>query len=153
VRVLSKLDPKARRFASALVRAYPRFSRNLRSRDEGGFETYVAAPRGSSARALVCMSTPEGDVWVRFGLRNAFYCVDREEEMVEVAGNLLDGTVNFVVLSKARKWSGTTLVKRNNRPRIEADEAARIVSWSGKADSRIRVARARSAPRSRRTRH
>lgn len=140
---LARLNPTARRFARALVRAFPKFGRTLRVLADGHFEAHVPAPKGSSAGALVCLTAGDGDIWVRFALPRAFYGVDDEKELVRVVGALLRDEARFVLLSKDRSWSGTTLVGRDKQPSTEPGESARIVSWSGKFDARVRPSRAR----------
>jgi hypothetical protein len=139
---LARPNPTARRFARALVRAFPKFGRTLHTLAEGHFEAHVPAPKGSSAGALECLSAGDGDIWVRFALPRAFYAVDDEKELVHVVGALLRDEARFV-LSKNRSWSGNTLVGRDAQPSTERRESARIVSWSGKFDARVRPSRAR----------
>src|SRR5918996_4888219 len=137
-----KLNPTARRFSNALLGRFPRFRRTLRVLPGGDFEAVVVAPRSSKAGALIC-SSRGSEVWVRFALPRAFYPIDTPRELVTVVKALLNDDALFVLLTKRRKWSGTTLVKRGVRPVQDIGESARIVSWSGKRDRRVR-ARAKS---------
>ena len=75
-------------------RASPTFVRHRRS--DGEFEASVRAPRGSKARALV-VSTWRGDLWVRFGLPNAFYGVESRSELAFVVRALVSERALFVV--------------------------------------------------------
>jgi hypothetical protein len=92
----------------------------------------------------VCQARGD-DVWVRLGPPHAFYSVDSTREMIKVIDALLGDDVHFVVLSRQRQWSGTTLVPRGARPAQRVGESARIISWTGKFDRRLRAPR-RSRP-------
>lgn len=133
-----KLSPTARRFSKALLDRFPQFRRTLRVLPGGDFEAAIAAPRSSKAGALVCASRGS-DVWVRFAPPRAFYSIDTPSELVTIVEALLNDDVLFVLLSKQRKWSGTTLVARTGRPVQDVGESARIISWSGKRDRRVRA--------------
>jgi uncharacterized protein YbbC (DUF1343 family) len=102
----------------------------------GDFEAVIAAPRRSRASVLLCMSQGD-DIWIRFGSKQAFYSVDTPRELVSIVRALLSDEVHFAVLSRDRKWSGTTLVRRGSLPAQGVGESARIISWSGKFDRRI----------------
>ena len=132
------MTPTARRFSQALVGRFPRFSRGLRVLPDGDFEAFVRAPRASNAGALICMSRGT-NVWVRLNPPNTFYSIDTPRELLTVVEGLLTDNVLFVVLFTKRKWSGTTLVTRGERPAQEAGESARLISWSGKHDRRLRA--------------
>ncbi len=68
------------------------------------------------------------------------YCVDGKAELLRIVRELQSDDVLFAVLRKARKWTGTALVKRGEAPPLVAGEVARIVSWSGRYDRTIRRA-------------
>jgi transposase len=89
---------------------------------------------------LVCQARGD-DVWVRLGPSRACYSVDSPRELVNVIAALMRDDAHFVLLSKQRKWSGTTLVPRGARPAQRVGESARIISWSGKFDRRLRAPR------------
>lgn len=152
--VYPELNPTARRFARALVRSFPKFARSLRALPGGHFEAHVLAPERSRAGALVCLSSGTGDVWVRFAPRNAFYPVsDDARELVRIVRGLLTDELQFVLLSRRRRWSGTTLVRRGTRPVVPPGESARVLSWSGRLDSRVRATRPLEAKASRTAAH
>jgi hypothetical protein len=139
----SEMNPKARRFAKALIRCDRRFAKHMQVLPRGHFEAHIRAPRASHAGALVCFSARRGAIWLRFAPPRAFYKIDTERELFEVVRGLLTSKVLFVLLSKKRRWSGTTLVNRGTRPTLAPGESARVLSWSGRFDTRVRA----SAPR------
>ena len=141
------MSPTARRFSKALVGKFPQFRRHLCVLPNGDFEAYITAPRTSKAGALVCLSHGS-DVCVRFALPRAVYAVDSAKELVTIVEQLLRNELVFVVLSTQRKWSGTTLSKRSDRPVQGAGESARLISWSGKFDRYIRASQKRKTGRS-----
>ena len=134
------MSSTARRFATALVGKFPQFRRNLCVLPNGDFEAYITAPRTSKAGALVCLSHGS-DVCVRFALPRAVYAVDSIKELVAIVEQLLRNELVFVLLSKQRKWAGTTLSRRSDRPVQGAGESARLISWSGKFDRYIRASK------------
>ncbi len=131
------MTPTSRRFATALVKKLPRFGKQLRVLPSGDFEAAIMAPRNSKAGALVCQSQG-AEVWIRLGMPRAFYWVASPRELISIIEALLSDELQFVLLSKKRTWSGTTLVRRGWLPAQETGESARIVSWSGKFDRRLR---------------
>jgi len=141
------MSPTARRFVKALVDKFPQFQRHLCVLPNGDFEAYITAPRTSKAGALVCLSHGS-DVCVRFALPRAVYAVDSAKELVTIVEQLLRNELVFVVLSTQRKWSGTTLSKRSDRPVQGAGVSARLISWSGKFDRYIRASGKRKTGRS-----
>lgn len=141
------MSPTARRFSKALVGKFPQFRRHLCVLPNGDFEAYITAPRTSKAGALVCLSHGS-DVCVRFALPRAVYAVDSAKELVTIVEQLLRNELVFVLLSTQRKWSGTTLSKRSDRPVQGAGESARLISWSGKFDRYIRASGKRKTGRS-----
>lgn len=143
----SNMSPVARRFVKALVGKFPQFQRHLCVLPNGDFEAYITAPRTSKAGALVCLSHGS-DVCVRFALPRAVYAVDSTKELVTIVEQLLRNELVFVLLSTQRKWSGTTLSKRSDRPVQGAGESARLISWSGKFDRYIRASGKRKTGRS-----
>lgn len=131
---------RTRRFATALVAAFPKFGRAMQTFSNGDFDASIPSPRRSKARALVCQARGD-DVWVRLGPPRTFYFVDSPRELVDVVAALLRDDAHVVVLSKQRQWSGTTLLSRGARPAQDAGESARVISWSGKFDRRLRAPR------------
>lgn len=130
------MTPTSRRFATALVKHFPRFGKQLRVLPSGDFEAAIMAPRNSKAGALVCQNQ-SADVWIRLGMPRAFYGVASPRELISIIEVLLSDEAQFVLLSKKRKWSGTTLVRRGWLP---AQETGRVLeSWSGKFDRRVRA--------------
>lgn len=132
------MSPTARRFVKALVGKFPQFRRTLCVLPNGDFEAYIRAPRTSKAGALVCLSHGS-DVWVRFAPPRAVYAIDSTKELVTIVEQLMTNEIVFVLLSKQRKWSGTTLSRGSARPVQGVGESARIISWSGKFDRYIRA--------------
>jgi len=143
----SNMSSTARRFVKALVDKFPQFQRHLCVLPNGDFEAYITAPRTSKAGALVCLSHGS-DVCVRYAPPRAVYAVDSAKELVTIVEQLLRNELVFVVLSTQRKWSGTTLSKRSDRPVQGAGESARLISWSGKFDRYIRASQKRKTGRS-----
>jgi hypothetical protein len=137
-----ELNPTARRFARALLRAFPQFSENLDATVDGHFETYVRAPTGSKAGVLACSTTGDGDVWIRFSPPGFFYPIDTEKELVRVVGALLRDEALFVRLRKRGQLSGGTLVNVGDKPAMEPGETARILSWSGRHDAALTASKA-----------
>lgn len=111
----SHMSPTARRFAKALVSKFPQFRRQLCVLPNGDVEAYITAPRTSKAGALVCLSHGS-DVCVRFAPPRAVYVIDSTKELVSIVEQLLSNELVFVVLSKQRTLSGTTLIRRSDRP-------------------------------------
>ena len=134
------MSPTARRFVKALVGKFPQFQRHLCVLPNGDFEAYIVAPRTSKAGALVCLSHGS-DVWVRYAPPRAVYAIDSTKELVTIVEQLMSNEIVFVLLSKQRKWSGTTLSRRSDRPVQGVGESVRIISWSGKLDRYIRASR------------
>lgn len=134
----SSMSPTARRFVKALVTKFPQFGRHLCVLPNGEFEAFSRAPRASKAGALVCLSHGS-DIWVRFAPPRAFYAIDSTKELVTIVKRLMSDEIVFVLLSKQRKWSGTTLLSRSGRPAQDVGESARLISWSGKFDRYIRA--------------
>jgi hypothetical protein len=144
---LDELNPKARRFAAALLRDFPKFRENLQLLPGGHFSASVSAPARSKARGLRCISVDGGDVWIQLGLRNAFYPVGSVPEMRRVLRILLSDTVGFAFVSRNRTWVETTLVHLEPRvapPKLRVGDTARIISWSGTRDHLFRRSAARS---------
>lgn len=137
-----RMSPTARRFAKALVGKFPQFRRQFCVLPNGDFEAYIMAPRISKAGALVCLSHGS-DVCVRFALPRTVYAINSTKELVSIVEQLLSNELVFVVLSKQRTWSGTTLVRRNDSPVRRVGESARLISWSGKFDRYIRASQKR----------
>jgi hypothetical protein len=136
-----EFNPRARRFAAALLRHFPQFSGNLRVLPGGHFSSSIPAPPRSKARGLRCMSADGGDVWIQLSLRNAFYLVDNVPEMRRVLKMLLSDSVGFVLISRNRKWAETTLVHLDTSaalPALRVGDFARVISWSGARDRLVR---------------
>jgi hypothetical protein len=108
----------------------------------GDFEAAIRAPRNSKAGVLVCQSRGS-NIYLRLGPPRTFYSVatamTSAQELLSIVGALLSDEIQFVLLSKDQKWSGTTLVRRGSQPAQGAGETARIISWSARFDRRIRA--------------
>jgi hypothetical protein len=138
---LDEFNPRVRRFATALLRYFPEFGENLQVLPGGHFSSSIPAPPRSKARGLRCTSVDGGDVWIQLGLRNAFYLVDNVPEMRRVLRTLLSDSVGFVLISRNRKWTGTTLVHLDTSdalPAVRVGDIARVISWSGARDRLVR---------------
>jgi hypothetical protein len=137
-----EFNPRVRRFATALLRDFPEFRGNLQVLPGGHFSSSIPAPRLSKARGLRCMSVGDGDVWIQLALRNAFYLVANVPEMRRVLRLFLSDSVGFVLTSRSREWTGTTLVHIDTPsalPALRVGESARVISWSGARDRLIRA--------------
>ena len=101
--------------AKALIGTHPSFARRLTVLDAGDFHADIRAPRGSSAYGL-CVCTVKGeDTYVQFGVENALYPVDTEQELLDIVNKLISDRLKFVVCSKHGKWSETTLTRSLKR--------------------------------------
>jgi hypothetical protein len=67
VESLGDIKPSVRKFAVRLTAKWPRFRRSLHVKQDGHFEATLAAPKGSQARVLVCLSSGDRDIWLRLG--------------------------------------------------------------------------------------
>lgn len=141
----SQMTPSVARAAKALVRKFPRFGKNVKVLSDGNFEAFLRAPRSSHAGALVCLSSNHGDLWVRFAPPRAFYPIDNARELLTIVHGLLTDELLFILLSKRRIWSGTTLMRRGAPLLVRRGESARIWSWSGRFDRYVRGTRPRRA--------
>jgi hypothetical protein len=138
-----QLNQTARRFASALLRDFPQFAADLSILPDGHFSASIQAPPRSKARAIRCFSMGEGDVWIQLAVRNAFYSVDSVPEMRRVLRGVLADALGFVLISRSRKWTGTTLAKLDAPPALRMlrpGDVARVISWSGTRDHIVRHA-------------
>lgn len=143
--LFDEMNRRARRFAKALLRAFPDFGDDLRVMEGGHFMAQLPAPVGSRTGGLACSSVADGDVWIQLAVPNAFYLVETEVEMRRVLRCFLADEILFVLISKNRRWHGTTLTRVGSRPRLKAGETMRLLSWSGKYDLVARFAQARTA--------
>lgn len=151
---LDELTPTARRFAKALIRYFPEFAENLQLLPGGQFSASIPAPPASKARALRCLSTGDGDLWIQLALPNAFYHVENVPEMRRVLHAVLSDGLAFLLIFRNRKWTETTLVEVSSPVRVRAGDVARVVSWSGTRDfvashqgARSSATKAASSPR------
>ena len=146
---LAQLNRTARRFAAALVRDFPQFAPHLSTLPDGHFSAEISAPPRSKARAIRCLSTRDGDLWIQLALRNAFYSVDSVPEMRSVLRAFFTDAVGFVLISRNRRWTGTTLVKLDvspSLPMLRVGERARVISWSGTHDHIVRSSTTKARP-------
>lgn len=97
-------------------------------------EAAVLAPAGSRAVALVCTTSGDGDIWLRFGVPHAFYSVDGVGELKKVVKAILSEKALFAVSERNGAWTGTTLMPPSTLPEIEPGETCRLYSWSGSSD-------------------
>ena len=110
----------------------PRFT--TRFDKTGEFEAILRAPRGSRAGVLV-ISTFQGNLWIRFSFPYMSYSVDSRAEMALVVRQLLSDKALFVTTHRGSKWTGTTLIRRGESPKLRRGETARVISWSGRFDN------------------
>ena len=139
---VDSLNPLARRVWSALIAAYPKWSKYFGTCGEDDLEAAIPAPIGSNAGHLVIFTASGKDLWLRFSPPSMCYSVDDEAEMVDVIRQLLAETVFFVVVMRGDEWAGTSLIRQGepaDLPQLEPDQVAHIVSWSGKYDRTINV--------------
>ena len=126
---LSKLNPSAKRFASALVKRFPRLKRNLTVEENGDFETFIWSPPGSNAGALVCQSF-RGNVWVRFAPGQTGCCCDSVSDLLKTVDGFLAGHLVIAVVSKKEVWVETSVRLAGTKPRLKRGETVAIYSWS-----------------------
>ena len=129
------LNLKARRVAETLIGAFPERRFAIEAVDGGHLEASLEAPSGSRAGALVVLIARDGDIWIRFALPHAFYAVDDECELIRVVGALLGDDAFLAVTYEGNDWTGTTLIPRGKLPRVERNQRAVMLSWSGKQDA------------------
>ena len=126
---LSKLNPNARPYASALVKRFPHFRRNLTVEKNGEFETFIWSPPGSNAGALVCQSFL-GDVWVRFAPGRTGCCCGSVPDLLKAVSNLSGEFVIAVVWNK-KTWVETSLRVAGTRHLLKRGQTIEIYSWRG----------------------
>jgi hypothetical protein len=141
---VDSLNPLARRAWTALIAAYPDWSKYFGICGEDDLEVAVPAPTGSKAGHLVIFTSEGKNLWIRFNPPWMCYSTDDESEMLEVVRQLLADTALFVAVTCGDTWAGTTLVRRGESrdlPQLKPNQAAHVVSWSGKYDRVINAAR------------
>jgi hypothetical protein len=137
---VESLNPLARRVWTALISAYPEWSKYFGTCGDDDLEAAVPAPIGSNAGHLIIFTARGEDLWLRFSPPSMCYSVDDESEMVYVIRELVAERVFFVVVMRGDEWAGTSLIRREepgDLPQLEPDQVAHIVSWSGKYDRTI----------------
>jgi len=116
---------------------YPDWAKYFGTCGKDDLEAAVPAPIGSNAGHLIVFTAEGQDLWVRFSPRSMCYSVRDETEMIGVIQELLAETALFAVVMSGDEWTGTTLIRRGepgDLPRLEPDEVAHVVSWSGRFD-------------------
>lgn len=134
---VDSLNPLARRVWTALIKAYPDWSKYFGTCGEDDLEAAVPAPMGSNAGHLIIFTAKGQDLWIRFSPPSMCYSVDDETEVLDVIRQLLADKTLFVVVMRGDEWAETTLIRQGEPgdiPRLEPNEVARVVSWSGKHD-------------------
>jgi hypothetical protein len=137
---VDSLNPLARRVWSALITAYPGWSKYFGTCSEDDLEIAVPAPIQSNAGNLIIFTARGEDLWIRFSPPSTCYLVDDETGMLDVVRQLLAETAFFVVVMRGDEWAGTTLVRQgepDDLPQLEANQVAHVISWSGKYDRTI----------------
>jgi hypothetical protein len=132
---VAKLNPSARRYASALVKRFPRFRKNCTVEKDGDFEAFIWAPPASNAGALICQSFL-GDVWVRFAPGQTGCCVESVEEMLKVVRDLMSSKLVISVVSTKKSWVETTLRRSGTKPALKRGQTAAIYSWFSRSGPR-----------------
>jgi hypothetical protein len=133
----SALNSHARRAAQALSDAFPRERFAITVLEAGHLEASLEAPSGARSGALVVLTAGEGDVWIRLAPPNAFYSVDDDQELVRVVRAILNDDALFALIYEGDEWAGTTLISPGQRPPLEPNQRAVVLSWSGKQDADI----------------
>jgi hypothetical protein len=139
---VDSLNPLARRVWTALIAAYPEWSKYFGTCGEDDLEAAIPAPIGSNAGHLVIFTAKGKYLWLRFSPPSMSYSVDDETEMVHFIRQLLADKVFLVVVMGGNEWTGTTLIRQDvpgDIPRLEPGELAQVASWSGKYDRTIRA--------------
>jgi hypothetical protein len=134
------LNPLAQRAWAALTEVYPEWTRYFGTCGEDDLEVTIPAPMGSNAGHLVIFTSKGEDMWIRFSPPSMCYSVDDETEMLDVVRQLLAETALFLVVMRDDKWAGTVLIRRGkpgDLPRLEPNQVAHVVSWSGTYDRTI----------------
>jgi hypothetical protein len=131
---LNDIKPSVRAFAGKLTAKWPKLGKTLRVKQDGHFEAFLAAPKGSQARVLVCLSSGKGDVWLRFGMPRAFFPVETTSELVKVVNLVLTDAVVFAITYRGTSWTGTTLLAAGRLPELDPGETCHLYSWSGRKD-------------------
>ena len=132
-----ELNPTARRVAERLLTAFPDQAFSIEALENGHVQASLEAPPGSRAGALVVLTAHEGDVWVRYAPPRAFYGIDDDDDLVRVVRALLADDAVFAVISEGEEWAGTTLVAPRQRPLMEPNQRAVLISWTGNQDANI----------------
>jgi hypothetical protein len=143
---VESLNPLARRVWTALISAYPEWSKYFGTSGDDDLEAAVPAPMGSTAGHLVISTARGEDLWLRFSPPSMCYSLDDETEMLDVIQQLLVERALFVVVMRGDEWAGTSLIRRGepaDLPHLEAGQVAHIVSWSGKYDRTINAGKPR----------
>jgi hypothetical protein len=128
-----RLSPLARQIGDRIKILYPAWEQYF-DEHNGDLEVAVPAPPESKAGHLVIFTTEGRNIWVRFSPPHMCYSVGDVDEMLSLIADLLTDQVVFVVVTKDHEWQETTLIHREERLHLESDEAAQVVSWSGKHD-------------------
>jgi hypothetical protein len=139
---VDSLNPLARRVWTALIAAFPEWSKYFGTCGEDDLEAAIPAPMGSNAGHLVIFTAKGKDLWLRFSPPSMCYSVDDETEIVHVIRQLLAEKVSLVVVMHGNEWTGTSLIRQDvpgDIPQLEIGEVAQVVSWSGKYDRTIRA--------------
>jgi hypothetical protein len=129
---IASLNPLATRVRTVLIAEYPEWADCLSSRGESDLEIAIPAPLGSKAGHLVIFTTRGEDLWIRFSPPHMCYSVENEIEMLAVIRQLQEETALFFVTMCGDDWIETTLIERGHQPRLQPNQIARVVSWSGK---------------------
>lgn len=129
-----QLNPLAKQTWAALLAEYPDWKKYFGTCGENDLEVAVPAPLGSNAGHLVVFTARGEEIWLRYSPSNMCYMVDDQREMLDIVRQLIAEQVLFVVTIQGNEWAGTTLIRPGQKPELEGDQVAHIVSWSGAYD-------------------
>lgn len=138
MQLLESLNPTARRVATTLFRAYPKFADGFEALEKGHFEASIPAPHGSHAGALVGRTAQQNDIWVRLAPPQMWYSVDEDDELIRILDRILRDELLFArVVDETGAWVQTTLVHSTEDLDLDHGQIATFVSWSGKRDDSV----------------
>ena len=135
---IASLNPLAQRVRAILIAEHPQWADCFGFCGENDLEVAIPAPLGSKAGHLTIFTSRGEDLWIRFSPPYMCYSVENETELLAVVRQLQEETALFVVTMCGDKWVKTTLIERNGQPQLEQNQAAHVVSWSGKFDRIIK---------------
>jgi hypothetical protein len=134
VKKLDRLNPLARKMANALFAAFPAFERRFKPTPKGDLIAQIVAPKGSRALGIQVCTIGGRDVWVQFGVANAFCYVESERELVEIVTGLTEERLRFAINSRKGRWTSSCLLRGREKIKLKRGETGAVYSWTGKKD-------------------